>query len=63
MSNVSKDSLFELRKRAEKVVDLIDKMHDNFPLNPRENKIVAIMACIQDAYKTGLRDNEPTKPD
>jgi len=61
MSNVSKDSLFELRKRAEKVVDLIDKMHDTFPLNPRENKIVTIMACIQDAYNTGLKDSLKNK--
>ena len=54
--DVNERSLFELRKRAEKVADLIELMNDAFPKYPRENIIIACMACIQDAYKTGQED-------
>ena len=50
---VNERSLFELRKRAEKVADLIELMNEAFPKYPRENIITACMACIQDAYYTG----------
>ena len=53
---VSERSLFELRRRAEKVADLIELMNDTFPKYPRENIITACMACIQDAYRVGRDD-------
>lgn len=56
LPDVNEHSLFELRKRAEKVADLIELMNDAFPKYPRENIITACMACIQDAYKTGHED-------
>lgn len=39
-----------------KVADLIELMNDVFPKYPRENIIIACMACIQGAYKTGQND-------
>jgi len=55
-SACNEHSLFELRKRAEKVADLIESMNNVFPKYPRENIIISCMACIQDAYKTGFDD-------
>ena len=49
-------NLVELRKRAEKVADLIDLLNDTFPNYLRENIILAISACIQDAYGQGIYD-------
>jgi hypothetical protein len=51
------DRLKMLRERAEKVVNLIDRLNEVFPNYPRENAILAISACIQDAYGQAMKDS------
>ena len=53
---VSERSLFALRQRAEKASYLMDKMDETFPSYPKENRIMVIMACINDAYRVGVTD-------
>ena len=57
---VNKDNLMALRERAEKVVGLIEQTQEVFRENPREGMIMAIMACIQDAYRVGIKDAAET---
>lgn len=47
------DMLFEMRKKAEKTLALIEMINEAFPENKNENTILAIMASNFDSFWEG----------